>query len=210
MSLRLPRVYPITDISLSGLSHAEQVQELASGGATFIQLREKQKSANEFYAEARAAVRVAHQLGIKLIINDRVDIAMAVGADGVHLGQDDMPVVVARGLLGPESIIGLSTHNASQALAAIKLPIDYLAIGPVFATNSKADTADVLGLSGLAEVRGIVQNLPLVAIGGINDSNASAVVETGADSIAVISCLLNDPSQIKETTQKLLNHLLST
>ncbi len=207
MSLRLPRVYPITDISLSGLSHAEQVQELASGGATFIQLREKQKSANEFYVEAQAAVHVAHQLGVKLIINDRVDIAMAVGADGVHLGQDDMPVVVARRLLGPDSIIGLSTHNASQALATIGLPIDYLAIGPVFATNSKADAADVLGLSGLAEVRGIVQTLPLVAIGGINDSNASAVLETGADSIAVISCLLHDPAQIKETTQKLLNLL---
>src|SRR6476661_1304263 len=115
MPFRLPRVYPLTDVAISGLSHAEQVKRLAAGGATIIQLREKNMAACDFYDEAKAAVEIARKAGIQLIINDRVDIALAVEADGVHLGQDDLPVESARALLGENVIVGYSTHNLAQA-----------------------------------------------------------------------------------------------
>src|SRR5262245_59616511 len=123
--LSLPRVYPLTDVQLSGLSHAEQVRLLSLGGASLIQLREKRLSALEFYEQAKAAVATLRS-GVRLIINDRVDIALAAGAAGVHLGQDDMPPEAARKLLGPQAIIGYSTHNVEQAINAGNLSIDYL------------------------------------------------------------------------------------
>ena len=164
---QLPRVYALTDVRLSGLSHAEQVDFLSLGGASLVQLREKQMPALEFYEQAKAAVAVAERSGVQLIINDRVDVAVAVGASGVHLGQDDLPPDAARRLLGPTAIVGYSTHNVDQALAAVKLPIDYLAIGPIFPTTSKTDTFPVLGLEGLRAVRRAIGDFPLVAIGGI-------------------------------------------
>jgi thiamine-phosphate pyrophosphorylase len=197
----LPRVYPLTDVQLSGLSHAEQVRRLSLGGASFIQLREKRMPALEFYEQAKAA----QQSGVRLIINDRVDIALAVGAAGVHLGQDDMPPEAARKLLGPQAIIGYSTHNVDQAIDAVRLPIDYLAIGPIFSTTTKTDTAAVLGLEGLRAVRQAVGDFPLVAIGGITHANAREVIHAGADSVAVISTLLSSPYGITAATQNLLN-----
>src|SRR5215208_8073936 len=131
---RLPRVYPLTDAQLSRRSHAEQVELMSAGGASLVQLREKQQPALEFYEQAKAAVAVAERAGVQLIVNDRVDVALAVGAQGVHLGQDDMPPEAARRLLGPEAIIGYSTHTVAQALAALSRPIDYIAIGPIFQT----------------------------------------------------------------------------
>ena len=201
--MRLPRIYPLTDVQLSGLSHAEQVELLSLGGATLIQLREKHMPAREFYEQAKLAAR----RGVQLIINDRVDIALAVGAHGVHLGQDDMPPHAARKLLGPHAIIGYSTHNIDQAIAATKLPIDYLAIGPVFATRTKDDTAPVLGLEGLRTVRQAIGAFPLVAIGGITRLNARDVIPNGADCVAVISAVLSDPTRIREATQSLLQEL---
>jgi thiamine-phosphate pyrophosphorylase len=206
-SFRLPRVYPLTDVHLSGLSHAEQVRLLSRGGATLVQLREKRMSPQEFYEEARTAVAVAAQCGVRLIINDRVDVALAVGADGVHLGQDDMPPEAARKLLGEQAIVGYSTHNVEQAIEASKLPIDYLAIGPIFATATKSDTAPVLGLEGLRAVRQGIGDFPLVAIGGITPANARDVIEAGADSIAVISALVSHPDRITEATQTLFHSL---
>lgn len=206
-AFRLPRVYPLTDLQLSGLSHAEQVRLLSLGGATLVQLREKQMPAKEFYEQAKAALAVAAQGGVRLIINDRVDVALAVGASGVHLGQDDMPAEAARKLLGAEAIVGYSTHNIEQAIHASKLPIDYLAIGPIFATATKSDTAPVLGLKGLRAVRQAIGDLPLVAIGGITSSNARDVIEAGADSVAVISALLAHPDRITEATQTLFHSL---
>jgi len=200
-SFRLPRVYPLTDVRLSGLSHAEQVELLSLGGASLIQLREKRMPAVEFYDEAKAAVALAERNGVKLIINDRVDITLAVGAHGVHLGQDDMPPEAARRLLGPEAIIGYSTHTVEQASAALTLPIDYIAIGPIFQTATKTDTSPVLGLEGLRAVRQAIGKFPLVAIGGITRTNAVEVIQAGADSIAVISALLSDPHQIPDTTR---------
>ena len=197
----------MTDVQLSGLSHAEQVRLLSRGGATLVQLREKQMSPKEFYEQAKAAVAVAAQCGVQLIINDRVDLALAVGANGVHLGQDDMPADAARKLLGEQAILGFSTHNVEQAIEASKLPIDYLAIGPIFATRTKRDTAPVLGLDGLRTVRQAVGDFPLVAIGGITSSNARDVIEAGANSVAVISALLAHPDGIIEATQTLLRSL---
>ena len=188
---------------MSGLSHAEQVELLSQGGASLVQLREKEMPAREFYEQAKAAVDVAARRGVQLIINDRVDVALAVGASGVHLGQDDMPPQAVRKLLGSTAVIGYSTHNVEQAIAATKLPIDYLAIGPIFATTSKGDTAPVLGLNGLQTIRHAIGAFPLVAIGGITHANAREVIEAGADSIAVISALLSDPTRITESTRKL-------
>jgi thiamine-phosphate pyrophosphorylase len=201
--VKLPRIYPLTDVGLSGLSHAEQVELLSRGGATLIQLREKHMPAREFYEQAKNAVRP----GVQLIINDRVDLALAVGAHGVHLGQDDMPPDAARKLLGPNAVIGYSTHNIEQAIAATKLPIDYLAIGPIFATTTKGDAAPVLGLDGLRAVRHAIGAFPLVAIGGITHANARDVIEAGADSVAVISALLSNSSRIPEATHNLLQDL---
>ena len=203
----LPRVYAITDVELSGLSHAEQVRLLSLGGASLIQLREKKMPALEFYQQARAAVEVAAGCGLRLIINDRLDIALAVGAAGVHLGQDDMPADAARALMGAAAVVGYSTHCVEQAIAAAKLPIDYLAIGPIFATTTKSDTAPVLGLEGLRAVRQAIGEFHLVAIGGITTANAHSVIEAGADSVAVISALLSQPDQITQATQTLLRFL---
>lgn len=202
--MQLPQVYALTDVRLSGLSHAEQVELLSLGGASLIQLREKQMPALEFFEEAKAAVVAAEQRGVQLIINDRVDVALAVGAHGVHLGQDDLPPEAARKLLGADAIVGFSTHTVDQALEAVKLPIDYLAIGPIFPTTSKTDTFPVLGLEGLRAVRRAVGEFPLVAIGGITHANARDAVEAGADSVAVISALLSDPNRITELTRSLI------
>jgi thiamine-phosphate pyrophosphorylase len=205
----LPRVYALTDVRLSGLSHAEQVELLSRGGASLVQLREKQQPALEFYEQAKAAVAVALRSGVQLIINDRVDVALAVGATGVHLGQDDIPPDAARKLLGQGAIVGYSTHNIDQARAALKLPIDYLAIGPIFQTATKTDTSPVLGLEGLRAVRKEIGRFPLVAIGGIAHANARAVIEAGADSVAVISAVLSQPDRITEATRSLIESLSS-
>lgn len=161
----------------------------------------------DFYEQAKAALAVAERSGVKLIINDRVDVALAIGAHGVHLGQDDLPPEAARKLLGAAAILGYSTHNVDQALEAVKLPIDYLAIGPIFPTTSKPDTFPVIGLKGLRAVRRAIGNFPLVAIGGITHANARDAIEAGADSVAVISALLADPNRITETTRSLIQSL---
>ena len=205
--MKLPRIYPLTDVPLSRISHAEQVKLLSLGGASLIQLREKRMPPREFYEQAKKAVAVALSCGVQLLINDRIDVALAVGAAGVHLGQDDMPPEAARKLLGPNAVIGYSTHNIQQAIAATKLPIDYVAIGPIFATTTKSDTAPVLGLDGLRTVRQAIGTFPLVAIGGITHGNASKVIEAGADSVAVISALLSNSHGIREATRSLLQDL---
>ncbi|MDX6713440.1 MAG: thiamine-phosphate pyrophosphorylase [Blastocatellia bacterium] len=204
-----PQIYPLTDIALSGLSHAEQVERLCDGGATLIQLREKNLPTLEFYGQARAALTVARQRGARVIVNDRVDIALALGADGVHLGQDDLPPEAARRLLGERAIIGFSTHDADQARQAVKLPVNYLAIGPIFNTQTKANPSPEVGLDGLRAVRQIVGSLPLVAIGGITEFNAQEVIEAGADAVALVSALLTHPHQITERTRLLFRSLSS-
>lgn len=188
MSFTLPRLYPITDTRLTGLTHAEQVERLAAGGATLVQLREKYAAPREFYEAARRAVEVARALGVRLIINDRVDIALAVDADGVHLGQDDLPVERARQLIGTERTLGYSTHNVRQALEADSAPVDYIAVGPVFRTSTKANPDPVVGPELIHELKPHLTK-PLVGIGGITLDSAAAVIAAGADSVAVISDL---------------------
>lgn len=190
MPFLLPRFYPITDVRLSGLSHAEQVERLAAGGATMIQLREKTASPREFYTAALEAMEVARRVNVRIIINDRVDIAIAVNADGVHLGQEDVPPDRARRLLGESRIVGFSTHGLKQAVEADGLPIDYIAIGPVFQTSTKENPDAVVGLEAIAATRRQTSK-PLVAIGGITLSRAASVIEAGADSVAVISDLFS-------------------
>lgn len=181
------RFYPLSDRNLSQLSHAEQVAHLAMEGARMVQLREKQLSAAEFLTEAAAALRVARDAGVKIIINDRVDIALALEADGVHLGQDDLPPEAARRILSPNAIIGFSTHNSVQARLALSLPVDYIAVGPIFVTSTKQDSEIPLGLDELRRIRQVVGEMPLVAIGGITAENSQAVLDAGADAVAVIS-----------------------
>ena len=197
------RVYPITDVRLTGLTHAEQVAQLIRGGATLIQLREKHLPPDDFFRQAKQALAVARAEGVRLVINDRVDIALALSADGVHLGQDDMPPAAARALLGDQAIIGFSTHTRTQALGARDLPIDYLAIGPIFPTSSKSNADPSIGLAGLKEVRDALGEIPLVAIGGITAVNVSKVLEAGASSVAVISAVLANPAGITAATEQL-------
>jgi len=201
------RLYPLTDRRLSGLSHAEQVSHLSKGGATLVQLREKILSPFEFYREAAEAVCIARERRVKIIINDRVDIALALKADGVHLGQDDLPAEDARKLLGPEVIIGFSTHNLEQAFLSTKMPIDYIAIGPIFSTATKQSSEPPLGLDGLSQVRQAVREIPLVAIGGITSQNSQAVLDAGADAIAVISDIWNASGQVAAHTEILLHRI---
>jgi len=203
MSFHLPRLYPITDTLISRLSHAEQVEQFAAGGATFVQLREKRASPRAFYEAAREAMTLAHTLGVLIVINDRVDIAIAVRADGVHLGQDDLPPERARLLLGESRIVGYSTHTLEQALAASFAPVDYVAIGPVFQTRTKERPHEGVGLDVVAEIRRQVTK-PLVAIGGITLDSAPLVIGAGADSVAVISDLLS-AGDIAERTRRFLS-----
>jgi thiamine-phosphate pyrophosphorylase len=204
LEINLTKIYPITDARLSGLTHAEQVRRLSAGGATLVQLREKHLAPREFYREAEEALRVARELGVRLIVNDRVDIALALSADGVHLGQDDLPPTAARELLGNSAIIGFSTHNVEQAKAAARLPVDYLAIGPIFPTSSKDNPDPAVGLEGLRRVRQIIGPVPLVAIGGIRLEIIEDVLKAGADSVACLSLLLSEPARIESRTPEAL------
>ena len=204
MIFSLPKLYPITDVRLSGLSHAGQIERLAAGGATLIQLRDKSASPRELYDSSVAAVKVARRLGVLLIINDRVDVAIAADADGVHLGQDDIPPERARAILGPDRVIGFSTHTLEQATAANSLPIDYIAIGPIFQTSTKEKPDPVVDLEVLGEVKRRVSK-PLVAIGGITLERARLVIEAGADSVAVISDLFSSGDLSAHTRKFLLD-----
>jgi thiamine-phosphate pyrophosphorylase len=208
MKLTLPKLYAITDARLSGLSHAEQVARLADGGATLIQLREKYASPRDFYREAQDALRVARERGVTVIINDRADIALALGGDGVHLGQDDLPPEAARRLLGERFVIGYSTHSLAQLEAAARLPVDYVAFGPVFATRTKENPDPSVGLELLARARALLPpTLPLVAIGGITRENARQTLDAGADSVAVVSALISEPAEIVGRTREFLDVL---
>ena len=201
------RLYPLTDRQLSKLSHAEQVSQLSEGGAKIVQLREKSLSPLEFYREAEEAVRVAREFGLTIIINDRVDIALALKADGVHLGQDDMPPDAARRILGPHAIIGFSTHNVEQAQLAAAMPVDYVAIGPIFATLTKQAGNAPLGLDGLSLVRQSIGGLPLVAIGGITIENSLSVLSAGADALSLIRDIWIPAGQAPNRTRQLLHRL---
>ncbi len=186
MALTLPRFYPVIDRSIRpDLSLQQIARALAGAGVRLVQLRAKQASGGALLAEAKE-LRSLLPSKVSLIVNDRADVAQLSRAAGVHLGQDDLPVPAARRLLGPDKLIGFSTHSQEQIEAAASAPVDYLAFGPIFPTATRADTQPVVGCAGLREVRKRTSK-PLVAIGGITPANAAQVIEAGADSVAVIS-----------------------
>lgn len=205
-NFRLPPVYPITSTEISGLSHRDQAERLIAGGAEIIQLRDKHATPRVLYAAAKETLDVARKFGVPLMINDRVDIARAIGADGVHLGQDDLPPIKAREILGDTVVIGYSTHSVEQAIKAATLPVDYIAIGPVFPTRTKADPDPAVGLDGLELVRGAIGKRQLVAIGGIQASNICQVLKAGADSAAVISAVFGGSATVEEEMAILIEH----
>jgi thiamine-phosphate pyrophosphorylase len=190
------RLYLVTDQqALRGRSLTDVVNQAVQGGATCVQLREKSASTRDFVALACALNDLLAPLGVPLVINDRIDVALACGAQGVHLGQSDMPVELARQLLPPQVFIGLSVETPEDVRLAASLPVDYLGVSPVFPTPTKSDTAAPWGLDGLSAVRALT-DLPLVAIGGIHLSNATEVLVAGADGLAVVSalCSADDPA----------------
>ena len=159
-------------------------------------MREKYLSPKDFYHDAKEAIKIARAENVKIIINDRVDIALALKADGVHLGQDDLPPEHARKILGEKAIIGYSTHDVGQAVEALKFPIDYLAIGPVFATKTKENPEPTIGVEKIKKVREAIGKFPLVAIGGITLENFHEVLKASADSVAIIADLLSETDKI--------------
>lgn len=189
------RLYLVTDRGYMGERSIDTVvAQAVRGGATMVQLREKECSTREFVDLGRRLKNLLSPLEIPLIINDRLDVAQAVKAEGVHLGQKDMPYKVARRILGPEIIIGLSVESLADAEEAADWDVDYFGVSPIYATPTKTDTGRPWGLEGLRELRKITKH-PLVAIGGINAENASQVIEAGADGVAVVSaiCAATDP-----------------
>lgn len=183
------KLYLVTDRSLSlGRSLEEVVSEAVEGGVTIVQLREKDTPTGEFIQLAHRLKAILKPYGVPLIINDRVDVAIAVDAEGVHIGQSDMPYQTARKMLGPDKIIGLSVESMEDVLKANQLDVDYIGISPVFATPTKTDTATPFGLDGLREAVRLSVH-PTVAIGGMNKSTAADVMQTGCDGIAVVSAI---------------------
>ncbi|MBI3942178.1 MAG: thiamine phosphate synthase [Chloroflexi bacterium] len=183
-------VYVITDAALSrGRSHLEVIEAAIRGGATVVQYREKSVSTRQMIKEGEALQELCRAHGIPLFINDRVDIALAMKADGVHVGQEDMPAAIVRWLVGPEVLIGVSAETVELARQAVAEGADYLGVGSVFATSTKADAGVPIGLDRLAAIVKAVP-LPVVAIGGINAGNAAEVIRAGAAGAAVVSAVV--------------------
>lgn len=182
-------LYVITDAQLArGRSHIEVVRAAIEGGASLVQYRQKEGTTRQLVEEAQALRELTRQAGVPFIVNDRLDVALAVEADGVHVGQEDMPAGLARRLMGGR-IVGVSATNLQEALQAEQDGADYLGVGPVFATPTKPDAAPPMGLEGLAEVCRAV-SIPVVAIGGINEQNAAEIIAAGADGVAVVSAVV--------------------
>jgi thiamine-phosphate pyrophosphorylase len=212
--ISLPRLYAILDASC--FSDSEDLfraaEELVAAGVTLIQYRNKSGDAQVILAQARelrrrSRTRVSAPHGYvsfpRLIMNDRSDLCLAAEFDGVHVGQDDLSPEAARKIIGPERWLGVSTHNPRQVIDADKTSADYIAIGPVFATGSKANPDPVIGLAGVRQARALTQK-PLVAIGGITRANCRSVIDAGADSVAVISDLIRDPRKSAEEFLRIL------
>ncbi len=203
-------LYLVTDRALCGQRPLEDVVSMAlQGGAACIQLRDKEASTRFFVEEAQRVKAIMAPFRASLIINDRVDVALAVGADGVHIGQGDMPYAIARRLMGTHAIIGLSVETWEDVEKAQALDVGYLGISPVFETPTKTDTKGNWGLEGLTRIRAATRH-PLVAIGGLNASNAADAIRAGADSIAVVSaiCSAHDPFRAALELHKIIQSAL--
>jgi len=190
--LRLPRLYAIVDPLDTGQHPVALAEALLAGGARCLQLRWKPAAPRDVLEAARAIRPLAHDAGALFLVNDRPDLAVLAGADGVHLGQDDLPLAAARRVLGPGRIVGLSTHDPEQARRAADAGADYVAVGPVYATTSKVGALAPRGLDLVRAARTAV-HCPLVAIGGIDAGTAADVVAAGADAVAMIGALVRAP-----------------
>jgi len=206
--LNLPRFYAIIDAGMfaeekdAALAIARFTEQLIAGGATLIQYRDKSKDGRQMLSQARELRRVAGG-GVRLIMNDRADLCLAAGFDGVHVGQDDLSPKGARVVVGNGRIIGVSTHNAEQLATADSTDADYLAIGPVFPTSTKDRPDPVVGLEGVRRAR-VATRKPLVAIGGITRENCREVIEAGADCVAVVRDLFAHPRAATEDFLRIL------
>jgi thiamine-phosphate pyrophosphorylase len=199
-------LYLVTDRGLAkGRATLEIVKAAVEGGVTCVQLREKECSTREFIEQALAVKDFLQDRGVPLIINDRVDVALAVAADGVHLGQTDMPLKAAQKILGESMIIGISAESLEDAVEAEKGGADYLGVSPIYATPTKTDTAPPLGLQGLRAIREAVK-LPLVGIGGLNRDNAAEVIRNGGDGVAVVSAIVaaGDPEAAARNLKQII------
>jgi len=205
-------LYLVTDRGLArGRSTLEIVRAAVDGGATVVQLREKDCSTREFIEQALAIKDFLKDRAVPLIINDRLDVAQAVKADGVHLGQTDMPLKVAKKILGDSMIIGISAESLQDAVEAEKGGADYLGVSPIYATPTKTDTALPLGLEGLREIRKAVL-IPLVGIGGLKRDNAAEVIRNGADGVAVVSAIVaaDDPQKAADALRQIITEAQQT
>ena len=203
-------VYLVTDRGLCGGRPLEEIViQALKGGISFVQLREKEISTRSFVEEAGRIKELLAPYKVPLIINDRVDVAVACGAEGVHIGQDDMPYEIVRKIMGEKAIIGLSVETWEDVVASQKLDVSYIGISPVFATPTKTDTKGAWGLEGLARIKAFSRH-PLVAIGGINESNAREVVMAGADCIAVVSaiCASSHPEAVARRINEIIDSSL--
>lgn len=201
-------LYVITDSSLSkGMPDSEVARLAYEGGAETVQLRMKNSSSKDMLEQAKIISGIAYEMNRIFIVNDRVDIAIASDADGVHLGQDDMPLEDARILMGDDKIIGISVGDAEEAVIAYEGGADYIAIGPIFGTGSKEDAGEAVGLDAIIRIKDVVQDIPLVAIGGINLGNIKDVIRSGADSAAVISAVVGK-EDIKKAAHSLRDSIL--
>ena len=204
LKIRIPKLYAILDSSYFSDENAllAAANSLATAGVTLLQYRNKTGNARQMLEQAR---ELRHRLvnSVKLIMNDRADLAVAAEFDGVHVGQDDLSPEGARKVIGDRLWLGVSTHNPEQVKEADKTTADYIAVGPVFATASKANPDPVIGLDGVRKARSLTRK-PLIAIGGITRANCLSVIEAGADSVAVISDLLPEPGKSAETFLRIL------
>jgi len=198
-------LYVIIDPDVCLSNPLEVTKNVIKGGADIIQLRYKKQSDFEFLKLAESISKICHKFNIPFLINDRVDVAILVNADGVHLGQDDLPVNFVRKLL-KNKIIGLSTHNKREVNFAIGLDVDYISFGPIFKTSTKLGLPEPVGLTGLKDIRRFVEK-PLIAIGGINEENVRDVIKAGADGIAVISAICKS-NNVLTTTRNIKNEIL--
>lgn len=200
-------LYLVTDRGLArGRPTLDIVKAAVRGGVTCVQLREKDCSTMEFIEQALSIKDNLSARGIPLIINDRLDVAQAVKADGIHLGQTDMPLDMARAIVGDSMIIGISAESLEDAVEAEKGGADYLGVSPIYATPTKTDTAPPLGLEGLRQIRTAVK-IPLVGIGGLNHENAADVIRNGADGVAVVSAIVaaEDPAAAAAELNQLIS-----
>jgi len=192
-----PALYLVTDRMLAKDRTIEFIVEQAvKGGVTMVQLREKDCSTLDFVNLAIMLKKLLVSCHVPLIINDRLDVAMACGADGLHIGQHDMPYPVARKILGNDKIIGLSVENIDQAREANKLDVDYIGISPVFVTGTKPELINPLGLEGIRQITAFSKH-PMVAIGGINAQNAADILKAGATGVAVVSAIVSADDPMK-------------